>query len=71
MVNASLKRMLSAAVGLALLSAAAPMALADPPGYLFQDFAQSVPSNSKPEPAAMATSEQTKRAQDHGGTRTN
>ncbi len=38
MINASLKRVLSAALGLALVSAAAPMALADSPGYLFQDF---------------------------------
>jgi hypothetical protein len=71
MINVCLKRALSAALGLALLSAAAPMALADPPGYLFQDFAQSVASNSKPAPARMATSEQTKGAQGHGGTRTN
>jgi hypothetical protein len=36
-----LRRSLRAAgVSFALLAAAAPMALADPPGYLFQDFDQ-------------------------------
>ncbi len=32
-----------AALSVLLLLAAAPAALADPPGYLFQDFAQSMP----------------------------
>jgi hypothetical protein len=33
-----------AALSAALLLAAAPAALADPPGYLFQDFEQTIPS---------------------------
>ena len=33
-----------AALSAVLLLVAAPVALADPPGYLFQDFEQSMPS---------------------------
>jgi hypothetical protein len=33
-----------AALSAVLLLAAAPVAVADPPGYLFQDFEQSMPS---------------------------
>jgi hypothetical protein len=37
-----------AALSAALILAAAPAALADPPGYLFQDFEQTVPSAPVP-----------------------
>ncbi len=72
MINASLKRVLSAALGLALVSAAAPMALADSPGYLFQDFVQqSAASTSKPALAPMTARDQADRVRGHGSVRTN
>ena len=49
----TLRRSLRAAgVSLALLTAAAPMALADPPGYLFRDFDQQTAASSTPMPAS-------------------
>ena len=44
-----LRRSLRAAgVSFALLAAAAPMALADPPGYFFQDFDQQTAASATP-----------------------
>jgi hypothetical protein len=46
MYHASLRKTFAAALGLLLASAAAPIALADVPGYLFQDFDQHSSANA-------------------------
>jgi hypothetical protein len=44
-----------AALSAVLLLVAAPVALADPPGYLFQDFEQSMPSAAPPHQIDLAS----------------
>jgi hypothetical protein len=46
MYHASLRKTFAAGLGLLLASAAAPIALADVPGYLFQDFDQHSSANA-------------------------
>jgi hypothetical protein len=40
------RNFVAAALVMAIVTAAAPMAVADPPGYLFQDFDRKPPANS-------------------------
>ncbi len=48
MTNTFRRSLRAAGVAFALLAAAAPMALADPPGYLFRDFDQQTAASSTP-----------------------
>ena len=48
MTNTFRRSLRAAGVAFALLAAAAPMALADPPGYLFRDFDQQTAASSAP-----------------------
>ena len=54
MKHPALKAPLAAAVGLFLMAAAAPIALADPPGYYFQDSDMQPSLNAGRAPARVA-----------------
>lgn len=68
MINVCIKKaLLAAALCLALVPAAAPTALADPPGYLFQNFEQhpEASSNSKVAPTPAARNDNADAAKGH------
>jgi hypothetical protein len=58
MCHASLRKTLVAGLALILAPAAAAVALADPPGYLFQDFDQQSSGNASSNAVGAATSAQ-------------
>ena len=58
MNHTSLKKSFAAGLGLLVVSAAAPIALADTPGYLFQDFDQHSSPNASSIAAQTATDAQ-------------
>jgi hypothetical protein len=68
MINAYIKTaLLAASLGLALVPAAAPTALADSPGYLFLNFEQqpAASSNSKATPTPTAGNDNADAAKGH------
>ncbi len=58
MSHAFLRNTFAAGLGLLLASAAAPIALADTPGYLFRDFDQHSSANASGSAASTATEAQ-------------